>query len=39
MEEVSSVLFPKARIYASSTKQIPVTRRLGEMQTSTRFAL
>jgi hypothetical protein len=39
MEQVTSVLFPKARTFASSTKQTPVAGRSGGLQTSIRSAL
>jgi hypothetical protein len=38
-EQVSSVLFPKARTFASSTKPIPVAGRSEELHTSIRSEL
>jgi hypothetical protein len=39
MEQVSSVLFPKAKTFTSSTKPIPVAGRSGELLIPIRSAL
>jgi hypothetical protein len=39
MEQVSSLLFPKAKTFASLTKPIPEAGKSGKLQTSIRSAL